>query len=112
MYHVMTRPMECHCIRAVDVPRTSALNAAYLENFPAVASFFEYPPTFASVVRAAGQVRLDAKVRSQVVEVLREQNRRFGGGAEVEASLERLAHGAVAIVSGQQVGLFSGPAYT
>jgi bacillithiol biosynthesis cysteine-adding enzyme BshC len=108
----MTHPMECHCIPAVDVPRTSALNAAYLEDFSAVAPFFAYPPTFASVVRAAGEARLDPQVRKQVVEVLRGQNRRFGAGAEVEASLDRLASGAVAIVTGQQVGLFSGPSYT
>jgi bacillithiol synthase len=112
MYHGMTHPMECHCIRAVDVPRTSALNAAYLEDFSAVAPFFEYPPTFPSVVRSAGEVQLDPLVRKQVVEVLRVQNRRFGAGAEVEANLDRLAGGAVAIVTGQQVGLFSGPSYT
>ena len=50
--------------------------------------------------------------RRAVVEVLREQNRGFGADAATERSLERLAKGAVAIVTGQQVGLFSGPAYS
>ena len=37
---------------------------------------------------------------------------RFGADAATERSLDRLAKGAVAIVTGQQVGLFSGPAYS
>ncbi|GAC1671064.1 MAG: bacillithiol biosynthesis cysteine-adding enzyme BshC [Candidatus Acidiferrum sp.] len=43
--------------------------------------------------------------------ILREQNAGWGGGTDVEKNLDRLANGAVAVVSGQQVGLFSGPAY-
>ncbi|MBZ5695425.1 MAG: bacillithiol biosynthesis cysteine-adding enzyme BshC, partial [Acidobacteriia bacterium] len=46
----------------------------------------------------------------------REQNRQFGPGGDIDPAtarnLDRLAAGAVAIVTGQQVGLFSGPAYT
>lgn len=108
----MTHPMECHCIRAVDVPHTPALNAAYLENFPAVAQFYGAPPTQESVLQAARGMRLDPQVRARVVAVLREENRRFGADESVEGSLNALASGAAAIVSGQQVGLFSGPAYT
>ena len=57
-----------------------------------------------------------AAVRKSVVEILREQNQRFAPGQklrpEVSRNLDRLAAGAAAIVTGQQVGLFSGPAYT
>ena len=36
---------------------------------------------------------------------------RLGAGEATRANLDRLANGAVAVVSGQQVGLFGGPAY-
>ena len=51
-------------------------------------------------------------LRRAVAEILRQKNRQFGSDASVEASLDRFAAGAAAIVSGQQVGLFSGPSYT
>ncbi len=51
-------------------------------------------------------------MRRAVAEILRQKNRQFGSDASVEASLDRFAAGAVAIVSGQQAGLFSGPSYT
>ncbi len=44
--------------------------------------------------------------------MLEEQNRFFGGDAAVQQNIERFRNGAAAIVTGQQVGLFSGPAYT
>lgn len=46
-----------------------------------------------------------------MTEILREQNAGFGAGEATRQNLERLAKGALAVVSGQQVGLFSGPAY-
>ena len=47
--------------------------------------------------------------------MLREENAAYSGGPvnpETVRNLDRLAAGAVAIVTGQQVGLFSGPAYS
>jgi bacillithiol synthase len=104
--------MECHCIRAVDVPHTTRLYSSYLQDFPSVARFYGHPPTFESIQRVAGSVHPDPGSRLRVAEVLREQNRGFGSDGSVEAALDRFASGAVAIVTGQQVGLFSGPSYT
>jgi len=104
--------MECHCIRAINVPHTSRLYSSYVQDFPSVAEFYGYPPTFEAIKQVAAKVRFDANLRRQATEILREQNRRIGADASVEKSLDRLAEGAVAIVSGQQVGLFSGPSYT
>jgi bacillithiol biosynthesis cysteine-adding enzyme BshC len=42
---------------------------------------------------------------------LRAQNEAFGAGEATAENLKRLEKGAVAVVSGQQAGLFSGPAY-
>jgi bacillithiol synthase len=108
----MTASMECNCLPLRDIPRTTKLFAAYLDDFRRVKSFYAHAPDEAGVFAAARQVSLNPALRSQVVAVLREQNRRFGAGPETDRSLDRLEAGAVAIVSGQQVGLFSGPAYS
>jgi bacillithiol biosynthesis cysteine-adding enzyme BshC len=104
--------MECHCIRAVDVPHATRLYSSYLQDFTSVARFYGHPPTFESIQRVAGSVHPDPESRLRVAEVLRAQNRVFGSDASVEAALDRFASGAVAIVTGQQVGLFSGPSFT
>ena len=108
----MSAPMESQCIPFREIPDTSKLFAAFLEDFPSVSSYYTHPPSEAGIDAAAREVRLDPQVRRTVVEVLREQNRAFGADATTQQNIERLAAGAVAIVTGQQVGLFSGPAYT
>jgi bacillithiol biosynthesis cysteine-adding enzyme BshC len=116
---MMATPMECHCIPAADVPHTTHLYSTYIENFSAVAQFYAHPPTPEAVRSVAGNAQnaistagSSESMRRGVAEILRQQNREFGSDATVEASLDRFVAGAVAIVSGQQVGLFSGPSYT
>ena len=77
-----------------------------------MASFYAHPPTVESIKRVAAAVRPDPGVRHTLAEILRGQNRGFGTDASVESALDRFASGAVAIVTGQQVGLFSGPSFT
>jgi len=108
----MAASMECHCLRFSELPHTTELFAAFVEDFRRVARFYAHAPDEGGVLAAAREVRLDANVSRSVVSVLREQNRRFGADAETERSLVRLEKGSVAIVTGQQVGLFSGPAYS
>jgi len=112
----MTAPMESHCLSFRDIPHTTKLFSAFLDDFGTVSSYYAHPPTAAGVDAAAREVRLDAGVRRFVVEVLDEHNRKFSPGGKVDPAiarnLDRLAAGAVAIVTGQQTGLFSGPAYT
>lgn len=104
--------MECHCLRSSELPHTSKLYSCYLDDFPRAARFYAHPPSEEGLQAAAREVTLDAGVRAQVVEILREQNERFGSDAAVSRNLDRLAAGARAVVTGQQVGLFSGPAYS
>ena len=112
----MTASMESHCIPFREIPHTTKLFASFLEDFARVSSFYAHPPTAAGIDAAAREVRLDSATRSSVVEILREQNCRFAPGNKLDPAtarnLDRLAAGAVAIVTGQQVGLFSGPAFT
>jgi len=112
----MNSQMESHCISFREVPHTTKLFSSFLEDFSQVSQYYAHPPTAAGIDAAAREVRLDPGVRKAVVEVLREQNRRFAPGNDLDPAtaqnLDRLAAGGVAIVTGQQVGLFSGPAYT
>jgi bacillithiol biosynthesis cysteine-adding enzyme BshC len=104
--------MECHCIRAVDVPHTTQLYSSYLQDFSSVTRFYTHPPTFEAIRGVAGSVHPDPESRWRVAEVLRAQNRRFGSDASVEAALDSFASGAAVAVTGQQVGLFSCPSFT
>src|SRR3954447_22419062 len=89
--------MESACLRHTELPNTSRLFADYLYHHDRVAPFYSvegHRPEFPAHRRAA------------LVAALHAQN----GDSE---SLDRLAQpGTVAYVTGQQVGLFSGPAYT
>jgi len=108
----MTTPMDFQRISAAGLPHTSALYRAFLEDFRSISEFYSHPPSLEGAQRAAGEVRYPAETRAMVVARLRKQNEAFGSGAAVGASLDRLADGAVAVVTGQQVSLFSGPSYT
>jgi bacillithiol biosynthesis cysteine-adding enzyme BshC len=76
-------------------------------HFDRVRQFYTYAPFDpASYADAASQIQLSPERRAALVSALRIQN----GDSEL---LDRLAEpGTVAVVTGQQVGLFSGPAYT
>ena len=108
----MTALMNSQCISFREIPQTTKLFTSFLENFGHVASYYSHPPTEAGIDAASREIAFDPSVRRRVVEVLRSQNRRFDSDAATKSSLDRLAAGAAAIVTGQQVGLFSGPAFT
>lgn len=104
--------MECHCIPSTQLPHITRLYSSYIDEFSRVSEFFAHPPTLDSVSKVATDLVVDLPLRAKVANILRTQNRSFGADAAVEASLDQFAAGAAAVVSGQQVGLFSGPSYT
>ncbi|HYA89230.1 MAG TPA: bacillithiol biosynthesis cysteine-adding enzyme BshC [archaeon] len=108
----MTSSMESDCLALHDLPHTTKLFSTFIEDFQRVSRYYAHPPTEAGVLAAAREVQLAPETRARVVEVLREQNRRLGADASTDRSIDRLAAGAAAIVTGQQVGLFLGPAYS
>src|SRR5438132_1073858 len=99
--------MECTCIRHTELPHTTKLFADFVYHFDRVRPFYAWSPFDpGAYAAAASQINLPDDRRAALVRALRIQN----GESE---SLSRLAQpGTVAVVSGQQVGLFSGPAYT
>jgi bacillithiol synthase len=104
--------MECHCISPAELPHQTLLYSTYLNNFPRVSEFYVHPPDLNGIALAAKEIHLEDSARRDVVEVLRKQNGTFGGDAETNRNLERLANGAFAVVTGQQVGLLGGPAFS
>lgn len=106
--------MECTHIPYRRVPKISALYLDYLYHFDRVAKFYNGSPfEVASYREAARQLNGSNKSRHELLETLTKQNEAFGCGESTFANIERLrAPGTFAVVTGQQVGLFSGPAFT
>src|SRR5712664_1953618 len=104
--------MDSHALTFGQLPNQPKLFLEYLDHFENVKSFYVHPPTMPAVARAARKLDYPGERRAEVTSILRKQNIALGAGAETLANLDRLENGAVAVVSGQQVGLFSGPAYS
>jgi bacillithiol biosynthesis cysteine-adding enzyme BshC len=104
--------MDCRALAFRQLPHQPKLFLEYLDHFDRVKDFYIHPPTIQSVKRAARKQDYPPERRAEVAALLREQNVALGAGAETLSNLERLEKGAVAVVTGQQVGLFSGPAYS
>src|ERR1700719_1251475 len=104
--------MDCRALASHTLPHQSKLFLEYLNNFSKVKAFYAHEPKMSSVTAVARKLDFPKERRSTVAASLRVQNSAFAAGPAVFENLDRLEKGAVAIVSGQQVGLFSGPAYS
>ncbi|MFN9743217.1 MAG: bacillithiol biosynthesis cysteine-adding enzyme BshC [Acidobacteriota bacterium] len=97
-----------------EIPRTSRLFRDYVEDFGLVSRFYNPTGTsLAALVEHAGLIAREESPRAEVAAILRDQNVAAGATAATLANLERLGRpDSVAIVTGQQAGLFTGPLYT
>lgn len=105
--------MDSECLPFSEVPGTSRLFLDFLSLAPQTRAF--YPTTSFSLdelARRAASIDLPGDRRERVASVLARQNQAWKAAPETLRNIEKLRQGAGAVVSGQQVGLFLGPAYT
>jgi bacillithiol biosynthesis cysteine-adding enzyme BshC len=103
--------MGCLSIPFQRLPHQPKLFLRFLNDFSSVSQFYPHPPTLEAIQQSAKTVDYPDSRRKEVAAVLRETNASLGSGEATAKNIDRLANGAVAVLSGQQVGLFGGPAY-
>src|SRR5258708_37946680 len=103
--------MACRPLPPPGLRHPSKRTHDYAEIFSRLQNFYKHKPELHSAEAYARQLNFPADRRREVAAILRADNLSFGSGPETESNLRRLENGAVAVVSGQQVGLFGGPAY-
>jgi bacillithiol synthase len=106
-------PMKSQCLPFTQIPHTTRLFLDYLSYTPSVRGMYPRSPIFSEWVKdEAGRVVYDGARRAKVSDILERQNRAWGASAKALENIERLRRGAVAAVTGQQVGLFGGPLFS
>lgn len=107
--------MKADCYPLAAVPHLSRLTLEYVAGLdgapqPDLDPF--YSPLRRNHAWRAAAPAMPAEVRGRIADILRQQNQSFGAGPATHANIDRLAEGAAAVVTGQQVGLFGGPLLT
>jgi bacillithiol synthase len=107
--------MTPECIPVAKLPGTTALFSAYTDpsTAPDPAAIRRWYPTDPFAMTWAGVApALEEAHRLRLTDALLRQTDRYDSSGAVLANIERLKHGAAAVVTGQQVGLFGGPLLT
>jgi len=101
-------------LRFTDIPRTSRLFSDFLYDYPKVARFYtDFGRSVTPLADHARKVGAGEFDRKRVPDALERINRAAGSSELTFKHIETLRNpGSVAIVTGQQAGLFTGPLYT
>jgi len=104
--------VKTECMPFTAIPHSSRLFLDFLFEYDKVAKFYAHRPNSQAVLEHARKLEFPAGRRARVADVLEKQNRRWGASDATLASIEKFREGAVACISGQQVGMFGGPLYS
>jgi len=96
------------------LPKHSELFLQYVESASPALAFYQTPPSIAAIKALADTgTPLSVAPRGPIASILKRQNEQFGCGATTQENIQELRHdNCVAVLTGQQVGLFTGPLYT
>ena len=104
--------MKSECLPFRQIPHTTRLFTDFLSFAPEVRKFYPRSPYFSEWLRDERQhLRYDSGRRSRVSDILERQNKAWGASSKTLENIGRFRAGACAAVTGQQVGLFGGPAF-
>ena len=105
--------MNSHCFPFRQIPHTTPLFLDYLERKPAVEPFYPRSARFLEWPKdESSRVNYPAERRQPIADVLERQNKAFRASEKTLANIASLRSGALAVVTGQQVGVFGGPAFS
>ena len=105
--------MNSHCFPFRQIPHTTPLFLDYLDRKPPVEPFYPRSARFLEWAKdERSRINHPADRRTRIADVLERQNRAFGASEKTFANIAALRSGAHAVVTGQQVGLFGGPAFS
>ena len=104
--------MKAHCLPFSQIPGTTRLFSDFLSYSPDIRQFYPRSPQFSEWMKEEStKISYDPARREQVAGILERQNKSWEASPATHANIERLRKGAVAVVTGQQVGLFGGPMF-
>lgn len=104
--------MKTECMPFTAIPHSSRLFLDFLFQYDKVEKFYGHRPHSQAVLEHARTLEFPADRRARVADVLEKQNQRWGASEAAMASIEMFRQGAVACISGQQVGVLGGPFYS
>jgi bacillithiol synthase len=101
-------------LRFTDIPRTSKLFTDFLYDYEKVAEFYtDFGRSVSPLAEHARQIGAQEFDRERLADALEKINRQAGSPELTFKHIDMLRRkGSVAIVTGQQAGLFTGPLYT
>src|SRR5450755_218061 len=105
-------PVKSQCLPFSQIPHTTRLFTDFLAYSPNIQPFYPHSPHFTDWLKSeAAGVRYDQARRGRVAAILERQNLAWGASPKTVENIGRLRDGALAVVTGQQVGLFGGPSF-
>ena len=105
--------MKSQCLPFSQIPHSSRLFTDFISWKSPVQQFYSRPPQIREWIKEeAANIRYDSARREKVCNALELQNKSWNASPKTLENIRRLRAGAVAAVTGQQVGLFGGPLFS
>jgi bacillithiol synthase len=105
--------MKSHCLPFRQIPHTTPLFLDYLEFTPKAQQFYPRSPELVQWAKdEIARIQYPSERRMRIADVLERQNKSWGASSMTLENVRRFRDGAYALVTGQQVGLFGGPAFS